>query len=181
MEAMQAPMTARQKAKKLGGAIGTAGAEAVGSALSGRESSKEKRMKAAADLLDMSEANLSGQSELGRVSMGLPPTMEEEGVPMKSSMGLIDDPYKPTLGTEDMTSMKSEMGKEVDAGLGRDRSAGAYDQLDKIKRKLGWKSGQRNPELYPKGGAAGAEDFSSSLLGQLNKSQKPLRGGRYES
>lgn len=181
MEAAATPMTTRQKAKKLGTALGTSGIEATSSLLADRESSKEKRKKSAADLVEMSEAGLSGKSELGRVAMGMPPTMEEESIPMKSAMGLIDSPYKPALGTENIASIKSEMGKEVESGLGRDRSGRNYEQLDKIKRKLGWKSGQRNPELYPKGGAAGAEDFSSSLLGQLNKSKPPLRGGKYES
>ena len=181
MEAAPTPMTTRQKAKKLGLALGSAGVEATGSILSGRESSKEQRKKATADLVEMSEAGLSGRSELGRVAMGLPPTMEEESVPMKSAMDLIQSPYKPSLGTDDISSMKSTMGKEVASGLGRDRSGHNYAQLDKIRRKLGWKSGQRNPELYPKGGAGGTEDFSSSLLGQLNKSKPPLRGGSYES
>jgi len=187
VEAAKAPMTTRQKAKKLGTALGISGVEAASSALLARESSKEKRMKSASDLVEMSKAGLSGKSELGRVSMGLPPTMGEEGIPMKSAMDFAKSPYKPSLGTEDIASVKSEMGQEVDAGLGRfDRtrqtaSGSAAGELDKRKRKLGWKSGQRNPELYPKGGAAGAEDFSSSLLGQLNKSKPPLRGGKYES
>lgn len=181
MESAKEPMTARQKAKKLGGAIGKAGAEAISSTLLGRGSSKEKRVKSAADLVEMSEMNLSGKSQLGRVTMGMPPTMEEEGIPMKSAMDLISSPYKPSFGTDDTPSIKSAMGKEVAAGIQRDRSAINYAQLDKIKRKLGWKSERRNPYLYPKPGAAGSEDVSSTLLGQLNKSKPPLRGGRYES
>lgn len=187
MEAAPTPMTTRQKAKKLGLALGSAGVEATGSILSGRESSKEQRKKATADLVEMSEAGLSGRSELGRVAMGLPPTMEEESVPMKSAMDLIQSPYKPSLGTDDISSMKSTMGKEVASGLGQfertpqNPTGRNAAELDKIKRKLGWKKGKDNPELYPKGGAGGTEDFSSSLLGQLNKSKPPLRGGKYES
>lgn len=178
---MEEPQTSRQKAKKLGSALGSAGVEAASSVLSNRAPSKEERMKKTAALVEMSEAGLSGGGALGRVAMGLPPTIGEEGVPMKSAMGLIDDPYKPSLGQDAISSMRAGMGKEVTSGLGRDNSGKNYAQLDKIRRKLGWKSGQRNPELYPKQGSAGAEDFSSSLLGQLNKSKLLLRGGKYES
>jgi hypothetical protein len=159
---------------------GKAGLSTLGSILEKRKKERQASVDFAGKLVKET-SGMVGRSELGRVEMGLPPDLDEQGIPMKSAMGLFSDTYKPSLEGSDVSALSNAMGKEVEGSVPKDYSSRDAQYLQERKRRVVLGSiGRRNPELYPKPGGGGSEDTTSSLLGQLNR-QKPMRGSKYES
>ena len=144
----------------------------------------KKERKLAEKRLDKTIARNSrmANQRIARVEMGLPPDLEEQGVPMKTALGLLGDPYKPDLPGYSVDDAKPQLRREVIGQIPEDESGRNYDYLRERKRRVvHGPIARRNPELYTKSGGAGSEETVPSVLKQIARQRRPERGGSYES
>lgn len=141
-----------------------------------------KRQRAEkAELYGRFAKQVRAKSSLARVEMGLPPDLKEQGVPMASAQGLLSGGYKaPISGMEALKTQRRNL-KELFEQFPEEGSAQAQRIAELRKQKVVHGSiSRRNPELYVKPGAEGAEDTTPSVLKQIAR-QRKVKGSAYES